>query len=166
MFRRLVPAKIDIVPVLAAKIGRVKVDPGQVQQILMQPGKGTGLGLSTIYGIVTQSGGHFTVESTAGIGTIFRIYLPLVEAAAEEAKVIPPTPLEQSGTETILVVEDETALRRLLCMSLERCGYKVFAAKDGAEAIEVFQRHAEHIDAMISWCRIWMALSSKNGSRP
>jgi CheY-like chemotaxis protein len=63
---------------------------------------------------------------------------------------MPPTPGEQSGSETILVVEDETALRRLLCMSLERRGYKLFAAKDGAEAIEIFRQHADQINAVVS----------------
>src|SRR5207244_12510994 len=71
-----------------------------------QPGKGTGLGLSTIYGIVKQSGGCITLESAVAKGTILRIYLPVVEAADDEANVYPPARAEQDGTETILVVED------------------------------------------------------------
>jgi len=219
LLRRLVPSNIDIVPILAPTIGQVKVDPGQVQQILInlvlnardvmpeggkvvietanvdmdekdasqhvglrpgsyvllsvsdtgcgidaktrshifepffttkQPGKGTGLGLSTIYGIVKQSGGCITLESAVAKGTIFRIYLPVVQAAVEETNVAPPARVEQDGTETILVVEDETALRRLLCLSLDRRGYEVLAARDGAEAIEIFRQHGDRIHLVVT----------------
>jgi two-component system cell cycle sensor histidine kinase/response regulator CckA len=209
LLHRLIPANIDVVPLLSSTIGRVKVDPGQVEQILInlvlnardampkggklvietanidvdeayasqhvglrpgtyvvlsvsdtgrgmddetsshifepffttkEPGKGTGLGLSTVYGIVKQSGGYITVETAVGKGTTFHIYLPLVQAAGEEAHIAPQFTTEQSGGTTILVVEDEATLRRLLCLSLERRGYKVYAARDGAEAMEIFQQ--------------------------
>jgi CheY-like chemotaxis protein len=114
-----------------------------------EQGKGTGLGLSTIYGIVKQSGGHIEFESSLGKGTVFRIYLPRAEAQVEQSE---PTVTQPEGpaSATILVVEDETALRRLICLSLERRGYKVLAAKDGAEAIEICQRSPSQIHLVVS----------------
>jgi two-component system, cell cycle sensor histidine kinase and response regulator CckA len=219
LLHRLVPANIDIIPVLSPTIGQVKVDPGQVQQILInlavnardampkggkvvietanaeldetqasphsglrtgayvklsvsdtgegmndetsshifepffttkEPGKGTGLGLSTVYGIVKQSGGYIAVETAVGKGTTFHIYLPLIRAAVEQPLVTPPSPAEQSGGETILIVEDESTLRRLLCLSLERRGYHVHTARDGAEAIDIFRQHPGAIHLVVS----------------
>jgi two-component system cell cycle sensor histidine kinase/response regulator CckA len=219
LLRRLVPADIDIVPLVHPALGRVKADPGQIQQILInllinardampqggkvtietanmefdesycgqhpgvQPGthvlltvrdtgcgmgaetrshifepffttkeqgKGTGLGLSTIYGIVKQSGGRLDVESSLGKGTAFRIYLPCVEAQVGQSEPTVTQPKELGGSETILVVEDETALRRLICLSLERRGYKVLAAKDGAAAIEICQQSPSQIHLVLS----------------
>jgi two-component system, cell cycle sensor histidine kinase and response regulator CckA len=115
-----------------------------------EPGKGTGLGLSTVYGIVKQSGGYITVETAVGKGTTFQIYLPQVQAAAEEILFTPPSPGDPSGRETILIVEDETTLRRLLCLSLERRGYSVHAARNGAEAMEIFRLHPSAIDLVVS----------------
>jgi len=115
-----------------------------------EKGKGTGLGLSTIYGIVRQSGGHIDVESSMGKGTVFRIYLPRAEAQVEQSEPTLTQPEEPGGSATILVVEDETALRRLICLSLERRGYKVLAAKDGAEAIEICQRTPGQIHLVLS----------------
>ncbi|HYU46484.1 MAG TPA: PAS domain S-box protein [Terriglobales bacterium] len=219
LIRRLVPANIDVAPVLAPTLGWVKIDPGQVQQVLInlmvnardalpeggkvvietsdveldeayvsqhlglqpgpyvmlsvsdtgcgmdaetlthifepffttkQPGKGTGLGLSTIYGIVKQNAGHIAVESVVGRGSSFRIYLPRVQAPGEETRGTAPRRLEQTGRATVLVVEDEAALRRLLCLSLERRGYKVLTAVDGADAIEIFGQHPGEIDLVVS----------------
>jgi CheY-like chemotaxis protein len=115
-----------------------------------EPGKGTGLGLSTVYGIVKQSGGYITVETAAGKGTTFHIYLPLIRATVEELLVTPPSPAEQNGGETILVVEDESTLRRLLCSSLERRGYQVHAARDGAEAMDIFRQQPGAIHLVVS----------------
>jgi len=219
LLRRLVPANIEIVPILDPVLGRVKADPGQIQQILMnlvvnardamprggkvtietinteldesycgqhvgvrpgahvmlmvrdtglgmdaetlshifepffttkEPGKGTGLGLSTIFGIVKQSGGHIAVESSVGTGTVFRIYLPRTDVQVEQSKPAVTQAEELGGSETILVVEDETALRKLICISLERRGYKVLAARDGAEAIEICQRNPSQISLVLS----------------
>ncbi|HUR33265.1 MAG TPA: PAS domain-containing protein [Vicinamibacterales bacterium] len=102
-------------------------------------GKGTGLGLSTVYGIVTQSGGHVGVYSEAGNGSSFRIYLPRVEAEAE-----PDRPIESRvvvrGSETILLVEDDEALRRLAERALASAGYTVLAAANGGEALLLLER--------------------------
>ena len=219
LLRRVVPANIDIVPVLTPEIGRVRADAGQIQQILInmlinardampqggrvvietanaevdaayasqnvglqpgsyvtlsisdsglgmnnetrsrlfepfyttkEPGKGTGLGLSTVHGIVKHGGGHITVESSEGKGTTFRIYLPTAQEVMGEAPIRAPRTDEQTDPTTILVVEDEAALRRLLCTSLERCKHQVFAAKDGAEAIEVFRQHTSEIQLVVT----------------
>ncbi|MBV9626024.1 MAG: PAS domain S-box protein, partial [Acidobacteria bacterium] len=219
LLRRLVPANIDVVPVLAPKLGRVKLDMGQIQQILInlvvnardampqggkviiettdveldeaftsqhiglapgsyvmlsvsdtgtgiepevrshifepfyttkQQGKGTGLGLSTIYGIVKQSGGLITVESAPGKGATFRIYLPRLVERTEDVKPARLEQREQPGISTVLVVEDDAALRRLLTVSLERRNYRVLAAKDGAEALETFRQHAADIHLIIT----------------
>ena len=219
LLRRLVPANIEIIPVLDPALGQAKADPGQIQQILInllinardampqggkvtietanteldesycsqhlgvEPGahvllavrdtgcgmdaetlshifepffttkaqsKGTGLGLSTIYGIVKHSGGHIDVESSLGKGTVFRIYLPRAKAQVAQSEPTVTQAEEPGASETILVVEDETALRRLIRLSLERRGYKVLAAKDGAEAIEICQREPSQINLVLS----------------
>jgi CheY-like chemotaxis protein len=117
-----------------------------------EEGKGTGLGLSTVYGIVRQSGGHITVESALREGTRFRIYLP--PTAVTELKVEDETPPMQSevlaGTETVLVVEDEPALRRLISVSLEKRGYTVLASEDGTEAIRILENNRGEIDLVVS----------------
>jgi two-component system, cell cycle sensor histidine kinase and response regulator CckA len=221
LLRRLIPGNIDLVPVLEPNLQPVKVDPAQIQQILInlvvnardampqggkvvietanveldeeyagrhievqpgryvmlavsdngsgideqtkarifepffttkQEGKGTGLGLSTVYGIVRQSGGHIAVESALREGTRFRIYLP--PTAMTELKVEDETPPMQtetlSGTETVLVVEDEPALRRLISASLEKRGYTVLAAEDGTEAIRILEHNPSEIDLVVS----------------
>ena len=220
LLRRLIPGNIDLVPVLEPNLQPVKVDPAQIQQILInlvvnardampqggkvvietanveldeeyagrhievQPGsyvmlavsddgpgidaqtqarifepffttkgegKGTGLGLSTVYGIVRQSGGHITVESALRKGTRFRIYLP--PTAATELKLLdetPPIQTEVLGTETVLVVEDEPALCRLISVSLEKRGYTVLAAEDGTEAIRILENNRDDIDLVVS----------------
>lgn len=97
------------------------------------PGQGSGLGLSTVYGIIRQSGGHIALESEVGLGTTFRIYLPIVDptAAGTETEEADPS----LGSETVLVVEDEDVVRRLACEILILHGYQVVAAAHGAEAM-------------------------------
>jgi CheY-like chemotaxis protein len=103
-------------------------------------GKGTGLGLSTVFGIVQQSGGHVTVYSEPGAGTTFRIYLP----ESQEEETVAPAPAEPitlSGTETILLVEDQEQVRQVAREILRRQGYTVLAASDVDEAIRLCARH-------------------------
>jgi two-component system cell cycle sensor histidine kinase/response regulator CckA len=101
--------------------------------------EGTGLGLSTVYGIVKQSGGHITLESEPGAGTTFTVYFPSSrEHVVERAEVAAPTALE--GDETILVVEDADIIRPLLIETLQEYGYRVIAARNGAEALELAAR--------------------------
>jgi PAS domain S-box-containing protein len=115
-----------------------------------EKGKGTGLGLSTVYGIVKQSGGQIAVESELGEGSTFTIHLP---ATSDPLEAVPRQSLridQSTGTETVLVVEDEEVVRTLVCQSLQAYGYTVLTAKDGYEAIRVAQRHDGPIHLLLS----------------
>ena len=94
---------------------------------------GTGLGLATVYGIVKQSGGRVTCESKPGAGSSFHVELPLVPEVAEA--VVAPVPKSNRGGESVLVVEDHEAVRRMMSVTLERAGYKVETAATGDEAL-------------------------------
>jgi len=114
-----------------------------------EKGKGTGLGLATVYGIVKQSDGYISVESAPGQGTTFRIYLPQVAAEAS-VPAQPETPPRITGSETILLVEDEESVRRLARAFLENRGYTVLEARDGAHAIEICQKPEQTIHLMVT----------------
>jgi two-component system cell cycle sensor histidine kinase/response regulator CckA len=107
------------------------------------PGKGTGLGLSTVYGIVKQSGGFIWVYSEPGKGTAFKIYFPRVEEVVEEVVAAAPVPDRARGAETVLLVEDEPALRAVARRALERRGYTVLEADDGQAAISIAAKRTE-----------------------
>lgn len=112
-------------------------------------GKGTGLGLSTVYGIVSQSGGHIRVSSTEGAGTSFSIYLPRVDASPDmQSKSISRD--AAGGTETLLLVEDDDGVRSLMQRMLQRNGYDVLAAPNGAEAMLIARGHLRRIDLLIT----------------
>ncbi len=225
LLRRLIPANIDVIPVLHAELGKVRADPAQIQQILInlivnardamphggritietasvvldeelstryfdvvpgdyimisigdngegidantlphifepffttkKAGKGTGLGLSTTYGIVKQSGGHITVSSVRGRGTTFRVYFPKLEED-HDTEVLHPTTTASSrlesppgGIATILLVEDEAGLRRLMSRVLEKQGYQVLEAKEGEEALSFCQDGLANIDLVVT----------------
>lgn len=116
-----------------------------------EKGKGTGLGLATVYGVVKQSGGYIDIESSPGMGTMFKIYLPRVD---EEIQAQAPssggTSRTLAGKETILLVEDEESLRRLTCTTLELGGYRVLEAKDGVDALESSKRYDGPIDLLLT----------------
>jgi CheY-like chemotaxis protein len=115
--------------------------------------KGTGLGLSTVYGIVKQSGGYIWVHSEVGKGTTFKIYLPRVASAGETAAQISVSGEMQKvepGTETILLVEDEVNLRYLARQYLEKQGYKVIEAADGAVAMQIAVAHEGVIHLLLT----------------
>ena len=114
-------------------------------------GKGTGLGLSTVYGIVKQSGGYVTVHSQPGQGTSFRIYLPQVANEFSAVPAIRPDSRQNVlGSETILLVEDEEAVRRLIRKVLEDCGYSVLEASHGEQALDICDRCEGMIHLMIT----------------
>ncbi len=113
-------------------------------------GMGTGLGLSTVYGIVKQSKGNIWVYSEPGKGTTFKVYLPRVEKSAsgtvqedKDAKVL-------TGSETILIVEDDEQVRKLAVRSLKWYGYSTLAASNGEKAIEVAGKHSEPIHLLLT----------------
>lgn len=219
LLRRLIPANVDLIPVLHSDLSKVKGDPAQIQQILInlvinardampqggkvmietseveldeefasrhpevQPGKyvmlsvgdsgqgmdadtashvfepffttktqgkGTGLGLSTIYGIVKQSSGYITVASVLGKGTTFRVYLPALAASDQGATGDGRSELLKPGIETILVAEDDSALRRLIRITLELTGYKVLEAKDGQDALSICEGYDGPIGLIVT----------------
>jgi CheY-like chemotaxis protein len=220
MLRRMIGEDIELVTHLPSGLGRVKADPGQIEQVIMnlavnardampqggqltleaanveldssygsrhesvlpghyvmiamsdtgigmdaetrahifqpfltakQRGKGTGLGLATVYGIVRQSEGHIWVYSEPGKGTTFKVYLPRIDQAVE---VIAPTqvPVDELslGCETVLLVEDEEAVRSMARGLLESRGYQVLETKGANDALEVGERHKEHIHLLLT----------------
>ncbi len=114
------------------------------------PGRGTGLGLATVHGIVQQAGGHIAVESAPGRGTTFRIYLPRVEAVGPTRKSQQGAHLRPGGRETILLVEDESAVRALVRAVLQDGGYQVLEARDGREALQMVEQYPGPIHLLVS----------------
>lgn len=220
MLDRLIGADVELVAMLRPSAGHVRVDPGQIEQVLLnlavnardampeggrliietaaaeldpsvaagelftvpagryvelrvsdtgfgmsaavraqvfepffttkEAGKGTGLGLSTVYGIVKQSGGYIWIDSEPGAGTLVRIYLPQVEADAERPANTPEPRSLARGSETILVAEDEGALRDLMRTVLEDSGYTVLDAGNGRAALEVAAAHGGSIHLLLA----------------
>lgn len=219
MLTRLIGEHIELVSLLDIGLGRVKADPGQIEQVIMnlvingrdampkggtltikttnveidealapllsdvQPGsyvmltvsdtghgmdeetqshifepffttkdlgKGTGLGLASVYGIVKQSGGSISVQSEPGRGTTFTIYLPRVAESTPILQKSEPAREPGRGSETILLVEDEEAVRTLIRESLEEAGYRVLEASHGTEALMLSAQHAGPIHLLLT----------------
>jgi two-component system, cell cycle sensor histidine kinase and response regulator CckA len=219
MLRRLIGEDIILTSVPNPTAGRVKVDPGQLEQILMNlavnardampqggsitietysvtldehyvqshpdarpgvyamlavsdtgsgmddatkarifepffttkgPGKGTGLGLAMVYGIVKQSGGSIDVYSELGRGTTFKIYFPQVQEPVSLGKSFRGVRMMPHGSETVLLVEDEDAVRSLACHVLRSCGYTVLEADNGERAVQLVEEHRGPIDLVLS----------------
>jgi two-component system cell cycle sensor histidine kinase/response regulator CckA len=219
LLRRLIGEDVDLITYPESRLGRIKADPGQLEQVVMNlalnardampaggrltigtanvelagddalaagapPGsyvrlsvsdtgtgmdaetqsrafepffttkdasKGTGLGLATVYGIVQQSHGFLLLTSEVGRGTTFRIYFPAVDApSTAEPRPAPLAPVHESGVETILIAEDETAIRNILRTVLRRAGYRLIEAANGDEALESLREHGGCIDLLIS----------------
>ncbi len=217
MLRRLIGEQVQLVLSLDEDAGRVRVDPGQLDQILVnlivnardampdggrvtiasgnvvfdepyalehfdvqsgayvmlavsdtgmgmdretrahifepffttkQPGKGTGLGLATIYGIVRQAGGHIWLYSEPGQGSTFKLYFPRVDAPATDEAA--PSHGSAPSQGTVLVVEDEPAVRDMTIQVLRRAGWTVVAVASGDEALALVDSRAQPFDAMVS----------------
>jgi PAS domain S-box-containing protein len=113
-------------------------------------GKGTGLGLASVYGIVKRHDGWIEVSSRAGEGTSFRIFFPASSLPVPAAPSLPPVQPVRGGDETILIVEDESALRELFSLTLQRLGYRVFTECSGAKAINSWSSHLDQIDLLLT----------------
>jgi len=113
-------------------------------------GKGTGLGLATVYGIVQQHHGWISVKSLMAEGTHFRIHLPAAAEKDNAGPALNAPPVLPRGTETLLVVEDETSLRALMCNILQRCGYTVLQAESGAAALELWKKEGSRVDLLLT----------------
>jgi PAS domain S-box-containing protein len=115
-----------------------------------EPGKGTGLGLATVYGIVKQSGGSIFVYSEPGHGTTIKIFLPRTQQAADPADGLRAAPPHRGGTETILLVEDQDAVRLVTRKILGHHGYTVLEAAGGAEALSLLEKHDGHVHLLLT----------------
>jgi len=131
--------------------------PPEVQEHLFEPffttkevGEGTGLGLATVYGIVMQAGGQIAVDTAPGAGTTFRIYLPEVDDLPEEHTATSDAETAPGGRETILVLEDEQDVRELAVRMLERLGYTVLAAANGAAGLQMARSSPRPVDLVLS----------------
>ena len=114
------------------------------------PGRGTGLGLSTVYGIVHQSGGSISVESSVGHGTTMTVFLPEVVPPHVTLPAAASTPDSKQATEIILLVEDEPSVRLLTQHILRTHGYTVHEAEDGFQALDLIRRNSLHVDLLIT----------------
>jgi len=131
---------------------------GEVKARIFEPfyttkeqGKGTGLGLSTVFGIVKQSGGEVTVSSEPAKGATFSIYLPLAENTVQDIRANKDgQAAAKTGSETVLLVEDDESLRRLGARILKSSGYTVLAAASGAEALTVLEDHGKPVDLLVT----------------
>ena len=115
-----------------------------------EPGKGTGLGLSTVYGIVEQSGGHIGVESAPGRGATFTIHLPRYEGTGAASPPRGDRRTLPGGAETLLLVEDENAVRSSARRLLERHGYTVLEARHGADALRIVEEADREVDLVVT----------------
>jgi two-component system cell cycle sensor histidine kinase/response regulator CckA len=131
--------------------------PSEVRERLFEPffttkdeGKGTGLGLATAYGIVREAGGSISVESVEGAGSTFTLSFPIDRRKHPAGDTLGKQACPQGGSETILLIEDDSNIRYLLAHTLESCGYRVVQAEDGVEGLTIAQGMLPSIDAVIS----------------
>ncbi len=152
-----VPASmISRLPCACLKVGDTGTGmPAHVRERIFEPffttkgvNKGTGLGLAVVYGIVASHDGTIDVESEVGKGSTFRVCLPFANAAVQAPAAVRPTEFP-GGTESVLIVDDEAALRQLLETSLSRKGYTVTTASDGLEAIDLLGRGEKKFDVVL-----------------
>jgi two-component system, cell cycle sensor histidine kinase and response regulator CckA len=160
----LVAADVEAQPARYALLAVTDTGCGmtpEVQAHLFEPffttkseGKGTGLGLAVVHGIVTQSGGYLVVQSAPGVGTTFNVYLPVVHGPVEiSVEGVSAQPLQSGalqGGETILLAEDEEAVRQITARLLEAFGYRVLKAASGEEALHLAESSTDKIDLLMA----------------
>lgn len=146
--------------------------PADVRERVFEPfyttkpkGEGSGLGLATVYGIITQAGGHAAIQSTVGAGTTVTALLPATDLLPSRGEEPTVATARRRGSENVLLVEDEDALREVTRRILERNGYHVVAAAGGPEAIELAEHSAEHFDLLLSDVIMPHLLGSELASR-
>lgn len=129
----------------------------ETQERLFEPffttkekGKGTGLGLATVYGIVKQNAGFISVHSELGNGTNFKVYLPAHDEAVDGGAAPEAAPMARTGTETVLVVDDEAMLRNLMVAALRKQGYHVYEAAEGGEALAILEKHPNEVRLVVT----------------
>jgi two-component system cell cycle sensor histidine kinase/response regulator CckA len=155
--RQILPGEYVLIEVRDTGCGMSE----EVKQKIFEPffstkevGRGTGLGLSTVFGIVKQSGGYIHVESEEGRGTAMCVYLPRHQEAPGEIETRPQRPVEKpkdlTGRGTVLLVEDEDAVRSFAARALGQRGYQVLEASTGTEALDVFESHQGDVDLVVS----------------
>jgi two-component system cell cycle sensor histidine kinase/response regulator CckA len=154
----LLPGEYVLIEVIDTGCGMTP----EIKQKIFEPffstkeiGRGTGLGLSTVYGIVKQTGGYILADSQQDEGTTMRVYLPrhvetAAEAEPEKIERRPEKPKDLTGRGTVLLVEDEDAVRSFAARALGQRGYNVLQATTGAEALEVFAKHDGEVDLVVS----------------
>ena len=132
------------------------IDPAIVSRIFEPffttkgPGQGTGLGLAMVYGVVKQSGGSIWVNSEVGVGTTFRIYLPRAQGISEVPAPRKSQTTLQRGSETVLVVEDDSGVRELVTAMLASKGYTVLAAERPDDVESICQKHSGNIQLLLT----------------
>jgi two-component system cell cycle sensor histidine kinase/response regulator CckA len=149
----VIPGSYVMLSVSDTGVGMTKEVQGQIFEPFFttkEIGKGTGLGLSTVYGIVKQSKGNIWVYSEPGKGTTFKIYLPRVERSIYTKKKRDKKAGPVTGSETILIVEDDEMVRNFTARVLKGCGYRVLVAADGEEAVRVSGTHEGPIHLMLT----------------
>ncbi len=115
-----------------------------------QLGKGTGLGLATVYGVVKQSGGYIWVDSKPGQGACFQVFLPRTDEPVTPTAAAPEGASNFAGSETILLAEDAEPLKKLAASFLEAHGYRVLAARNGEEALQLAAQHSGQIHLLLT----------------
>jgi PAS domain S-box-containing protein len=150
--RKITPGVYVMISVTDTGTGMSK----EVQERIFEPfyttkglGKGTGLGMSTVYGIVKQHDGHITVNSEQGQGSTFKVYFPLVDRDTDVINVKKHSKLK-GGTETVLVVDDEPSIRKLLLQTMQPLGYNLLDAASGEDAVKVSDEYPGTIDLLVT----------------
>jgi two-component system, cell cycle sensor histidine kinase and response regulator CckA len=149
----IVPGKYVLMTVSDSGTGMSKEILDQIFEPFFttkEVGKGTGLGLATVYGIVRQNNGFIDVQSELGKGTTFKIYLPRFETETLQESAEEPVSGQQTGTETILVVEDDEGMLKLTKTVLESLGYTVIAKRTPKEAIRFVENHAGDLQLLLT----------------